>query len=160
MTRLRIIAIGMLALALGLGAFWCARLVRPKVAGTGACTTHHCSELSWMKEEFGLDDEEFRKIEQLHSDYVPRCDELCCRIADSSAKVQRLAEQSDSMTEELAAALRDYETTRLECQKALIEHLYETARCMPPDKGTKFLEVALPNALSDSHANVHTAMSH
>jgi NAD-specific glutamate dehydrogenase len=156
---LRIIAAAALAVALGLGAFWLARLLRPKVA-PAACTTHHCSELSWMKSEFGLDDEEFRKVEQLHNDYVPRCDELCSEIAGATAKVQRIALHSDSMTPELAAALREYEATRSECQKELLEHLYETARCMPPDKAQRFLDIALPAALADSHASVHSAMSH
>ena len=156
---LRILAIGAVAVALGVAAFRAARLLRPKVV-PGACTIHHCSELSWMKSELGLNDEEFRRIEQLHNDYVPRCDELCCKIAESAAKVQRIARHSDSMNEDLAAALRDYEKTRLECQKALLEHLYETARCMPPDKAKQFLDMALPAALSDTHANVHTTMSH
>jgi len=158
MSKLRMVSIGVLALILGLGAFWCARLIRPQVAGA-ACTTHHCSELSWMKEEFGLSDEEFRKIEQLHNDYVPRCDEYCCQVAESAAKVKRLAEHSDSMSEELAAALKDYERTRLECQQALLEHLYETASCMPPDKAKRFLDMALPSALADSHATVHSTMT-
>jgi len=158
MSRFRIVAIGVLALALGLASFWCARLIRPKAAlPTG--TAQHGSELSWMKDEFGLNDEEFSKIERLHNDYVPRCDELCCRIAASAEKVKGLAEDADSMNENLAAALQEYEQTRFECQKALLEHLYETARCMPPDKGKQFLEIALPNALSDTHANVHTAVS-
>jgi len=159
MKWLGIFLAGVLALSLGAGAFWCAR----SICADGPRRVSSLSpseEIAWMKSEFGLTDETFRRVEELHLEYVPRCDEYCRRVAESSRKVRRLASASGEMTDELAEALREDERTRTECREALLSHLYETAASMPPDKGRRFLELALPRVLTPGHPDVHSAVSH
>jgi hypothetical protein len=153
------VAVGVLALVLGAGAFWCSRLICPGGCGVFGGSSSG-SEISWMKSELDLTDAEFRKVEQLHKDYVPKCDELCRRIAESERKLMTLAAASDGMSEELAAALQEDERTRVECREALLGHLYATAESMPPEKGKRFLEIALPNVLETEQPNIHRAVSH
>jgi hypothetical protein len=159
MKRSRIVAVGVLVLVLGIAGFWCSRLICPegcRVFGG----SHSESEISWMRAEFELDESEFKKVEQLHNEYVPRCDEYCRRVAETQLKVTKLAAASEEMTDELLAALRADERTRIECREALLAHLYETARSMPPEKGKRFLEIALPKVLAPDHPNIHRAVSH
>jgi len=151
---------GVLALSLGLGAFWWSRSLSSDDPGRVARPSSPREEIAWIKTEFGLTDGEFRKVEELHLDYVPRCDEYCRRVAASGQKVRRLASASGEMTRELAQALREDERTRLECREALLSHLYETAASMPAGKGRRFLELALPKVLAPEHPDVHSAVSH
>ena len=159
MNKSRMVLVGVLVLVLGVGAFWCSRLICPDGCGlfSGAISG---SEIAWMKAELDLTDEEFRKVELLHNEYVPQCDELCRRVAETERKVMRLATASDGMTEDLVAALREDERTRVECREALLAHLYATAESMPPEKGKRFLQIALPNVLAPDHPNIHRAVSH
>ena len=113
-----------------------------------------------MKADFDLSEEEFSQVKELHLAYVPLCDEYCCKIAEAGERVRKLASSSETMTPELAAALAEDERTRATCRKALLDHVYQTAACMAPEKGDRFLEVALPKVLSPPHPDVHSAVSH
>ena len=159
MSLARIIIVGVVALVLGVGSYYFARQIR-SAPGECTCSSDPGSEVGWMKSEFGLSDEEFGKVEELHLAYVPLCDEYCCRIAEASERVRKLAAASDTMTPELAAALEEDERTRTACRQALLDHLYRTAGCMAPEKGGRFLKMALPKVLSPSHPDVHSAVSH
>lgn len=166
-----------IALASCAGAFWATRIVRSHGAAEhglmcpGCNTVHtmsHASggrpspqeEVAWMKTEFGLSDAELRKVEQLHSAYIPRCDENCRRIELAGAKVGQLVEQSGGMSAELAAAIREEEKARADCRVELMAHLYETAAAMPPEAGREFLRSAIPTVCPTAHPDVHGAMAH
>ena len=161
MSRARVTTIALLVLAtvLGIAAFWAARLICPTCFKEHGGGDLH-SEVAWMKSEFDLTDEEFRRVEQLHVEYVPKCDEYCRRIAETAGEVNRLAGSKAGMNDELASAIRENQRTRAECLQALLEHLYETAEAMPPEKGRRFLEMALAKVLSPEHPDVHSAVSH
>ena len=158
-TRVTTIILLAVATVLGVAAFWTARLICPTCfQGHGGGDPQ--SEIAWMRSEFELTEEEFHKIEQLHIAYVPECDEYCRRVAETGREVNRLAASGEAMTDEIATAIRENERTRADCLQALLDHLYETAGAMPPEKGRRFLDMALSKVLSPEHPDVHSAVSH
>ena len=65
------------------------------IAGAAyVCTVKLCArqmakdDLSWLKREFRLSDAEVQRVRQLHEGYLPKCREMCGKIA---------AKQSDGM---------------------------------------------------------------
>ncbi len=133
----------------GTGTFWIARITRPHAPAKHEHAGPR-GEVAWMKTTFHLTDEQFRKVEALHVDYVPRCEENCRRIENAGAKVRKLLETSRATNEEIAEAVRQEETVRTECRLALIAHLYETAAAMPPRTRQEIPRIGAAGRLPDS----------
>jgi hypothetical protein len=109
------------------------------------------AELEWLRTELHLTDGQFAKVRDLHADYRPKCVEMCNRISEAQAKTRVLAVANRVITPEYQAALQNYANVRVECQKAMLNHLYETAATLKEDQATRFLEAMLPIALDFSH---------
>lgn len=110
--------------------------------------------LAWMKSEFKLSDNEFKEVCALHESYLPECDAMCERVAQSSAKLSsQLMKDGARMTPEVEAALHDYETLRAECLHAMLRHISDTAAVMRPEAGRAFMEKVLPHLLA-THQHV------
>lgn len=45
-------------------------------------------ELAWLKTEFGLSEEEYQRIRELHLAYLPRCAEMCALIAEKNEVIR------------------------------------------------------------------------
>lgn len=159
MNRFRLLLLIVVVLLSGATAFWVARAMQPH-APPGHERSGPRGEVAWMKAEYGLSDEQFRKVEELHLAYIPRCEENCCRIDEAGARVRRLAEEASGMNDELAAAIREEEKVRADCRLALMAHLYQTASQMPPDAGRRFLRSAMTEVCPTAHPNVHGAVAH
>ncbi len=104
-------------------------------------------ELAWLKSELKLSNEQFAKVSKLHSDYRPKCMEMCGKIATAHGKLVTLAGSGHEISPELESAIRDYAATRAECQQAMLTHIYQTAEAMDPKQAVLYLETTLPYAL-------------
>ena len=52
---------------------------------------HHMApddDLAWLRHEFRLSDAEMQRIRQLHEGYLPKCREMCGRIANKQKEVE------------------------------------------------------------------------
>ena len=63
------------------------------------------------------------------------------------------------MSPELTAALQENASIQVECQTALLEHVYQTAACLPPEKSKRYLEAVLRKfrgdvSLAAEHASI------
>lgn len=96
-------------------------------------------EMAWLKKEYRLTDEQFAQVARLHDAYLPKCAEMCRRIDEQNAKVQRLLAATNAVTPEIKQALADAARLRSECETAMLQHFYETSRQMPPDQGKRYL---------------------
>ena len=96
-------------------------------------------ELGWLKNDYRLSDAQFAQVLQLHDAYTPRCVEMCRRIDDQNAKVQKLLAATNAVTPEIKQALADAAQLRVECESAMMQHFYEVSRAMPPDQGKRYL---------------------
>ncbi len=108
--------------------------------------------LGWLRHEFRLSDEQFAKVSVLHVAYQPTCERLCARIAASQQKLSALASHGAEVSPELKAALHEHAVLQVECQEAMLTHLYQTSACMSSEQARHYLNEMLPQALELSQA--------
>ena len=96
-------------------------------------------ELAWLKEEFKLNDAEFRRIADLHSGYLPRCREKCIQIDAQNVALQNLLAAATNVTLEIEHALTERARIRSECQTMMLKHFFEVSQTMPPEQGRRYL---------------------
>jgi hypothetical protein len=124
-------------LLLGIAAYACVYL-----AGTSQERSVARSEepaLAWMRHEFNLDDAQFRRLNELHDAYLPRCAEMCRRIDQKNSELQQLLSKTNVVTPEIKSALADAAQLRAECQANMLDHFYAVSKTMPAEQGEKYL---------------------
>ena len=122
-----------LGLAVFAGSFYVSRQI------CLARNANPADDLSWLRQEFHLSDAEMAQIRGLHEGYLPKCAEMCARIA---AKKQELETALAGATNLNAAALedlRDLAALRARCQAQMLDHFMEVSRAMPPEQGRRYL---------------------
>lgn len=115
-------------------------------------------DLDWLRHEFHLTDAEMARIRQLHEGYLPKCGEMCARIA---AKNEELAAALDGATNVTAAAaqdLRDLGEIRAQCQAQMLAHFMEVSQAMPPDEGRRYL-AEMQRLTLGFHGQIEQSMS-
>ena len=136
MKRAWFIMIGGLLLAVA--AYICIYLARTSAAR--AMTGRDSLPLAWMQTEYQLSDAQMARVRQLHLEYEPKCMEMCRRIDEKNDQLQRLLMATNVITPEIKQALAETATLRADCQAAMLEHLYQVARVMPPDQARRYLD--------------------
>ncbi len=96
-------------------------------------------ELAWLKEEFHLSDTEFKRVSELHAAYLPHCREMCRRIDEQNAQLQKLLAGATNTTPEIDAALVEVAQLRSGCQRMMLRHFFEVSQTMPPEQGRRYL---------------------
>lgn len=96
-------------------------------------------ELAWLKEEFHLSDAEFTQVSELHAAYLPHCREMCRKIDEQNAQLQKLLAGATNTTPEIDAALVEVAQLRSGCQRMMLLHFFEVSQTMPPEQGRRYL---------------------
>jgi len=153
MNRSLVIVFG--ALALGAAVF-----AGSYFAGQRMCATraNPADDLAWLREEFHLGDAEMARIRKLHEGYLPKCADMCVRIA---AKKHELEEAMTGTTNVSAAAgqkLIELGLLRAECQTQMLQHFVEVSRAMPPEQGRRYL-AEMQRATLGFHEQIEQSMS-
>lgn len=104
-------------------------------------------ELEWLRHEFKLTDAQFAKVSELHLAYRPTCEDLCMKVMASQDKITKIATSGTQVSPELKAALQEQATLHMECQTALLTHLYQTAACLSPEQARRYLDAMLPQVI-------------
>jgi hypothetical protein len=97
-------------------------------------------ELLWLKDQFGLNEADFQRICQLHDGYLPKCEEMCVRIASKNAELRTILAQTNSVTPAINKKLAEIAALRSECQANMLQHFYDVSRAMPEEQGKRYLE--------------------
>jgi Spy/CpxP family protein refolding chaperone len=108
-------------------------------------------ELAWLKKEFHLGDAEFERITKLHDGYMPRCAELCRRIAQKNSELQQLVSGTNVDPKAVEQKLKEAGELRVECQKNMFNHFLEVSRQMPPEQGRRYLQWVQQRTLTPEH---------
>src|SRR5262245_20235184 len=114
-------------------------------AVAGYCALYYCGtkkhremmqssapELAWLKNEFRLTDAEFDRIAKLHEGYMPRCAELCRRIAEKNSELRHIVSSTHVDAKAVEQKLKEAGELRVECQQNMFNHFLEVSRQMPP----------------------------
>jgi hypothetical protein len=96
-------------------------------------------ELAWLQHEFKLGDAEFRRISELHAQYLPQCMQRCRRLDELNSTLARAMAGATQLTPELEKLLSDRAQLRATCQAEMLKHFFEVSRTMPPEQGRRYL---------------------
>lgn len=117
-------------------------------------------ELAWLKNEYKLSEAEFARVTRLHEAYLPRCAEMCRRIADKNEELKILVALTNALTPEIAQNLSDAAQLRAECEKRMLAHFYEVSRTMPPEQGKRYLQWIQQKTILRAHGKDAMAEMH
>ena len=104
-------------------------------------------ELAWLRHEFKLTDAQFAKASELHVAYRPTCEALCAKVIASHAKIKKIVDGGTQVSPELTSALQEHAALHVECQTAMLTHLYQTAACFTPEQSRSYLDAMLPQVI-------------
>ena len=104
-------------------------------------------ELEWLRRELNLTEAQFARASELHLAYRPTCEMLCSRVMASHDRIKKLVASGPQVTPELEAALQEHAALHVECQTAMLTHLYETAACLSPEQAKDYLDAMLPHVI-------------
>lgn len=104
-------------------------------------------ELEWLRQKLQLTDKQFEEIAKTHEAYRPTCEALCMKVMASHAKIKKLTSTDRPVTPELEEALKEHALLHVECQKAMLNHLHNTASQMTPEQARTYLEALLPQVI-------------
>jgi len=117
-------------------------------AGQRACRmTRSADDLSWLRDEFHLGDAEMSRIQKLHEGYLPKCAEMCAKIAAKKSELEialgpdtHVGGNSTTNVNPVAEQkLAELAALRAQCQSQMLQHFIEVSRTMPPEQGRRYL---------------------
>jgi hypothetical protein len=133
MNRSLVILLGALALGVALfgGSFF---------AGQRACRmTRSADDLSWLRDEFHLGDAEMARIQKLHEGYLPKCAEMCAKIAAKKSELETALGGTTNVSPVAQQKLAELAALRAQCQAQMLQHFNEVSQTMPPEQGRRYL---------------------
>jgi hypothetical protein len=133
MNRSLVILLGTLVLGAALfgGSFF---------AGQRACLmTRPADDLSWLRDEFHLSDAEMARIQKLHEGYLPKCAEMCAKIAAKKSELETALGGATNVNPVAQQKLAELAALRAQCQSQMLQHFIEVSRTMPPEPGRHYL---------------------
>ena len=147
MRRHIIFFIGLLVCAAGYGAVYFA-----STASARSLAEERAPELAWLKKEFNLPDQEFRRICDLHTAYLPECRAMCQKIDANNVHIQDLLRGSTNVTPEIERALSESAKLRADCQTMMLKHFFTVSRTMPESEGRRYLAWVQEKAFGPNYA--------
>jgi len=106
---------------------------------TALCCAKPADDLSWLQAEFHLSDAELAHIRELHAGYLPKCAEMCAKIAAKKDELAAVLGTSTNLTAEAQAKLNEIAALRAQCQAQMLEHFAAVSQAMPPAQGRRYL---------------------
>jgi hypothetical protein len=109
-------------------------------AGQRACRmTRSADDLSWLRDEFHLSDAEMARIQKLHEGYLPKCAEMCDKIAAKKSELEAALNSSTNINQVAQQKLAELAALRAQCQSQMLQHFIEVSQTMPPEPGRRYL---------------------
>ena len=154
MKRSPFIVLGIVAFAVLLfaAAFFCANRFYASRAAQPA------SDLAWLKQEFRLSEAEMARIEKLHAGYLPKCAEMCAKIAAKKREIESTLTDVTNVTDTARQKLGELASLRAQCQAQMLEHFVEVSHAMPPEQGQRYL-AEMKRITLGTHEKVEESMS-
>lgn len=154
MRRPLVILIGVLAVgaAVFAGAFYCSRQICARQMVNPA------DDLGWLGDEFQLNAGALAQIRQLHEGYLPKCAEMCARIAAKKQELATALAGSTNVNPAIEQTLRELGELRAHCQAQMLQHFVEVSQAMPPEQGRRYL-AKMQRLTLGSHERIEQSMS-
>jgi len=143
MNRSLVILLG--ALVLGAALFGGSYAVSQRVCRN--CMSKSVSDLDWLQKEFHLNDAEMARIQKLHEGYLPKCAEMCAKIAAKKSELETAlgpnthvgVNSTTNVNPVAQQKLVELAALRAQCQSQMLQHFIEVSQTMPPEQGRRYL---------------------
>jgi hypothetical protein len=154
MNRSLVILIGALALGLAIfsGSYFTAR------HATMACCSRPADDLDWLRTEFHLNDADMAHIRKLHDGYLPKCAEMCGKIAAKKNELDAVLGNDTNITAAAQVKLNELANLRAQCQAQMLQHFMMVSQAMPPEQGQRYLAEMKELTLAN-HEQIEQSMS-
>jgi hypothetical protein len=154
MNRSLIILVGALALgaAIFAGSFFASQ------HATVMCCANPADDLNWLREEFHLSDAAMARVRELHEGYLPKCAEMCAKIAAKKNELDAVIGSGTNLTAAAQTKLKEVAELRAQCQAQMLEHFITVSQAMPPDQGRRYL-AEMRRLTLGSHEQMERSMS-
>ena len=154
MNRSLVILLGALALgaAIFAGSYFTAQ------RATVMCCTNPADDLTWLRDEFHLSDAEMARIRELHEGYLPKCGEMCAKIAAKKGELESILGTNTNLTAEAQTKLTELAALRAQCQAQMLEHFAIVSQAMPPEQGRRYL-AEMKRLTLGTHEQMEQSMS-
>jgi hypothetical protein len=106
------------------------------------CVRQMCNpadDLDWLRQEYRLGDAEMARIRELHKGYLPKCGEMCARIAAKKRELETALAGATNINPATEQMLIELSELRARCQSQMLQHFIEVGRAMPPEQGRRYL---------------------
>jgi hypothetical protein len=154
MNRSLVILLG--ALALGVAIFAGSYFASQRA--TMMCCENPADDLSWLRTEFHLSDSEMARIRELHEGYLPKCMEMCAKIAAKKAEFEAALGNGTNLTAEAQTKLTELAGLRAQCQAQMLQHFATVSQAMPPEQGRRYL-AEMQKLTIGNHEQMEQSMS-
>jgi hypothetical protein len=104
------------------------------------CKAQPTDDLAWLRIEFHLSDAEMARIRQLHEGYMPKCAEMCAKIAAKKSELESALGGSSNLTAEAQTKLTELAELRAQCQAQMLQHFIAVSQTMPLEEGQRYLD--------------------
>jgi hypothetical protein len=135
MNRSLVLLLG--ALALGAAIFGGSYFVAQRASVM--CCTKPTDDLNWLRTEFHLSAAELAHVRELHEGYLPKCAELCAKIAAKKSELASVLGTGTNLTAEAQTKLSEIAALRARCQAQMLQHFITVSQTMPPEQGRRYL---------------------
>src|ERR1035437_7568492 len=132
-------SLGLLLGALALGAAIFGGSYFASQRATVMCCIKPADDLSWLRTEFHLSDAEMARIRELHEGYLPKCGEMCAKIAAKKRELESVLGTSTNSIAEAQVKLNEVAGLRAQCQAQMLQHFITVSQAMPPEQGRRYL---------------------
>src|SRR5690349_18630271 len=113
------------ALLAGIALFASSYLMSRRVCEN--CATSSTDNLDWLRREFHLSDAEMERMHQLHAGYMPKCMDMCSKIAAKKEELNTALAGTTNVSTEAKQKLTELAVLRSECQAQMLQHFIEVS---------------------------------
>jgi hypothetical protein len=145
-----------IGIALAIGGFVCTYIFAASTAHS--MTKSSSPELTWLKQEYQLNDKQYVQVCELYAAYHPKCLGMCHEIDAQNAHLKMLLATTNVVTPEIRQALADQSQLREKCEANMLNYFYQVSQAMPPEEGRRYLawmqkETLIPSPMAAKNQN-------
>ena len=150
------LAIVALALCVAATTFTASYLIAQRLCARHVVQT---DELEWLRQEFSLNDADLARVRKLHEGYLPKCAEMCGRIATKKQELEQALAGQSNLTAAAENNLSELGTLRAQCQTEMLRHFVDVSQAMPPEQGKRYL-TEMQRLTLGFHEQIEQSMSY
>lgn len=96
----------------------------------------------WLRDEIGLNEEEFAAIDRFEEDYQRQRAALLFDFKKEMEALQKLLRDKDEFSPELEEAIHELHLVHGQLQELSIRHYFDILAALPPDKREQLRDIA------------------